>query len=93
MDTERTFTKAVAAELRGEAAAQGITHATLSKLSGVPKVSVQRYLAGERDFPMAAFYRLVEALSVDPAELMAAAVRRMERLEDTPASGADSESA
>lgn len=82
MNTDKTFAQAVAAEIRGEARAQGLTLDDMAALSGVTKVSVQRYLAGTRELPVSTLYSLTAALRVDPADLMAAAVRRMERTED-----------
>jgi len=91
MNSEQVFIQAVAAELRGEMAAQGITHAAMADLTALSKTSVQRYLKGTREIPMTAFYAFAAALNVNPADVMAAAVKRLEKkadagAEDAPAS-------
>lgn len=60
---------AVAAVLRGERAAMGITIAELSERSGVPVVTVQRLLAGRRPFTVAVLDQLAYALGRTGADV------------------------
>lgn len=60
------FNSAVAAELRAERARKGITLAKLVEGSGIAQSSVQRYLKGDRDIPIAALYDICNVLTVDP---------------------------
>lgn len=75
MDRE-TAIAAVAAELRAERAATRISIRALSDASGIPEVSLNRYLAGKRDIPGSALLSLGEALGVDPGVLLDRAARR-----------------
>lgn len=78
MSKDLPFTQAIADELRGEIARQGRNLVEVAETAGVPYVSAQRYLKGARGLPMPVYYALTSALGVNPADLMAAAVRRME---------------
>lgn len=60
------FNSAVAAELRAERARTGVTLVALVEGSGIAQSSVQRYLGGKRDIPIAALYDLCKVLGVDP---------------------------
>ncbi len=67
---------AVAAELRAERAATRMSIRTLSEESGIPEVSLNRYLSGKRDIPGSVLLSLGEALSIDPGVLLDRAARR-----------------
>lgn len=75
MDRE-TAIAAVAAELRAERAATRMSIRALSEASGIPEVSLNRYLAGKRDVTGSALLALGEALGVDPGVLLDRAARR-----------------
>ncbi len=75
MDRE-TAIASLAAELRGERAATRMSIRALSEASGIPEVSLNRYLAGKRDIPGSALLSLGEALGVDPGILLNRAVQR-----------------
>lgn len=93
MDKDLAFTKAVADELHGEIARQRRNLREVAAAAGVPYVTVGRYMKGERGFPMPVYYALTEALGVNPADLMAAAVRRMEGRQSPPAGSDESRTA
>jgi len=67
----RAEAQALAAQLRAERAAAGLTIDQLSEASGVPKQTLMRYLKGTRDIPMSTFYALAEGLGL-PAETILA---------------------
>lgn len=89
MDREQAFTNALAAELRGEMAAQGVTLDEMAERIGSSKSSVYRYLKGTRELPMPAYYAMTSTLGVSPADIMGAAVRRMERRNEGEAASRD----
>lgn len=70
---------AVAAELRGERAAQNLTVQELAARSEVPYASLRRYLSGERDIDVAVLAALAAALGTTPARIVVAAEDRMGR--------------
>lgn len=71
---------AVAAELRGEMSAQRLTQTDLSARSGVPVVSIQRYLAATRPIDVEVLDRLAHALGTSAHEVMLAAAQRLARM-------------
>lgn len=70
---------AVAAELRGELSAQGKTQADLAAASGVPIVSVQRYLKPSRAIDIEVLDKLARALGLSPTDVLIAATQRLNR--------------
>jgi len=68
---------AVAAELRAEMARQGVTQKELARTSGVPVVSVQRYLAHTRAIDISSLDKLARALGTDAMTVMATAGSRL----------------
>lgn len=60
------FAAAVAAELRAERARRQITFDDLVDATGLSKSAVLRYLNGQRDIPLPAFFALCDALSLSP---------------------------
>ena len=80
MDTHSTgLNGAVAATLRGEVAAQGLSQADLSARSGIPLVSVQRYLKPSRAIDVATLDQMARALGTDAQTVMMAAAMRLAR--------------
>lgn len=69
MNHSSTFAAAVAAELRAERARQQITLDVLVEMTGLSKSAVLRYLNGQRDIPLPAFFALCDALAISPALL------------------------
>lgn len=68
---------AVAAVLRAEMAANDWTQQDLANASGVPQVTVQRYLKPDREIPVPKLYALALALGTTGAEVMRAATERL----------------
>lgn len=60
------FAAAVAAELRAERARKKVTFDEVVERSGLSKSGVLRYLNGQRDIPLPAFFAICEALGVSP---------------------------
>lgn len=73
---------AVAAELRAELARQGLRQQDLARLSGIPLVSVQRYLAPSRAIGIDVLDKMARALGLDAVRIMSAAGSRIKGSED-----------
>jgi transcriptional regulator with XRE-family HTH domain len=75
------FNTAVAAQIRADAAAAGISNAELARRAGVPVVSMNRYLTtkGEpRPINVATLAAIAAALGLEPGGILDEAQRRME---------------
>jgi len=70
---------AVAAVLRAEAKVLGVTQDQLAQAAGISKVTVQRYLAGTRELPVAAAIAMAQALNMTGTQLFDEAERRAAR--------------
>lgn len=70
---------AVAAVLRGEKHAQRLTNQDISDRSGIPVVSVQRYLDDKRPLKVGILAALAGAVGMTPGELVDAAATRLGR--------------
>lgn len=70
---------AVAAVLRGERAASGMTLEQVAAKAGIPVVTVQRLLAAKRAIDVAAIEALADALGTTPPDVVAAAKDRLAR--------------
>lgn len=70
---------AVAAVLRGERAASGMTLEELADKTNIPVVSVQRYLAAKRPIDMAVLNEFAKALGLTSREIVVAAEARLNR--------------
>lgn len=68
---------AVAAELRAERAALGWTNDDIAAASGIPKVSVQRYLVPKRGITMEILAELAHAMGTTPLAIMTRAETRL----------------
>lgn len=79
-DPQAGINGAVAAVLRAEMAANDWTQQELATASGIPQVTVQRYLKPTREIPLPKLYALALALGTTPDELMRAALERMARM-------------
>ena len=73
---------AVAAELRAELARQGLRQQDLARLSGIPPVSIQRYLAPSRAIGIDVLDKMARALGLDAVRIMSAAGSRIKGPED-----------
>lgn len=69
--------RALAAEIRAERAAEGITVRELALRSGIAYGTLNRILPGERDISFTQLTQLAAALKLTPQELSERAVRRM----------------
>lgn len=76
-DQKTAANQALAAEIRAERAAVGITVRELALRSGVPYGTLNRILPGERDISFGQLTQLAGALGLTPSELSERAVRRM----------------
>ncbi|WP_166673547.1 helix-turn-helix transcriptional regulator [Curtobacterium sp. PhB25] len=76
-DQKTAANQALAAEIRAERAAVGITVRELALRSGVPYGTLNRILPGERDISFGQLTQLAGALGVTPSDLSERAVRRM----------------
>lgn len=82
---------AVAAELRAEKAARGLTNVDISAKSGFPEVSVQRYLAAKRAIDVHVLDVLARALGADAPTILERASRRYDHEERAAAHSGDVE--
>lgn len=73
MDTALDFNDAVAAELRRQRAARGLTIDEVARRAGMVRTTVLRYLNGKRPIPIGALYRLSAALCLEAHRVVAAA--------------------
>ena len=73
VDTALDFNDAVAAELRRQRAARGLTIDEVARRAGMVRTTVLRYLNGKRAIPIGALYGLSGALSVEAHRVVAAA--------------------
>lgn len=69
---------AVAEELRRERGAQRISISELARRSGIPEVSLGRYLNGKREINVAVLASVAAGLGVNPAHLITEAQRRLD---------------
>jgi transcriptional regulator with XRE-family HTH domain len=72
------FGKTVAAQLRAEAAAQGITVVELARRSGINRETLDRWLKGERAISVPTMFQLAQVLGVDPFVVVKRAEERFE---------------
>ncbi len=75
--TSAPMNAAVAAVLRAERVVLGLSHADLEERTGIPKVSIQRYLAGTRPLTIDTVYALAGALEMSLEHVIGEAQRRM----------------
>lgn len=72
---------AMAEELRAEMARQRLTLDQYAARSGIPKVSVERYINGKRSIPMRRFPDLCRGLGVSMEEMVSRVVTAVARSE------------
>lgn len=83
--TSRTgdWAAALAGELRAEMGRQRLTLDEMAAKSGIPKVSVERYVNGKRDIPMSKFPQLCRALGVAVPEMITRVETALGRSDET----------
>lgn len=72
---------AVAAQLRAERAANGMTQKELAEKAGLGISSVQRYLNGQRAITLDDLAALSHALGFEPEEIISRAVDRFDQID------------
>ena len=80
-DPKSAAYRALAAEIRAERAALGITVKELALRSGVPYGTLNRLLPGTQDFTFSQMAQIASGLELTPSELSDRAVRRMGGME------------
>ena len=70
---------ALAAEVRGELAAQGMRLEELEGRAGVEHTSMWRYLSAKRAMPLDTLVAIAEGLGLSPSELLQRAEQRARR--------------
>lgn len=76
-DTETPANAALAAELRAESAAQGITHRQLAERSGIPYGNVVKTVSSQRHTTVTEIHQFAVGLRLTPDALMRRVVERM----------------
>lgn len=72
------YVNAAAAELRAAQGRAGLTDTALSERSGIPVVTLRRYLKGTRDTPASALFRIAEAVGISPGRLLDDALKNLD---------------
>lgn len=75
-DPHRGLNGALAAEIRSELAVRQLTQTWLAERSQIERLTLRRYLNGDRPINTAVAESIAEALDLDAAELLLRAVRR-----------------
>lgn len=76
MSTNDLVAAALGQIIRATADAQGMTITELAAKSGVHRVSIQRYIKGDREARLAELSRIADALGVDTGEMVDRAIER-----------------
>jgi transcriptional regulator with XRE-family HTH domain len=71
------FNTAVAAELKARVQQDVTGIVRLSKLTGIPRATLGRYLDGERDIRVAVLRKIADALNVEVSAILTEAERRL----------------
>lgn len=75
-ETEERQVKAIAAELRSEAARHNLTYKAIAEKANMQQMTVSRYMRGERDIPMSKLFAMCNALGITAGDLLARAIDR-----------------
>lgn len=75
-DPHRGLNGALAAEIRSELAVQDKSQTWLAEASGIERLTLRRYLKGERAINTSVAEAIAGPLGLDPGELLARAVAR-----------------
>ena len=73
------YIAAAAAELRAAQARASLTDKALAERSGIPVVTLRRYLKGERDTPASALFKIADALGIKPGRLLDDALKGLDQ--------------
>ena len=76
MSTNDHVAAALGQIIRDTADDKGMTITELAEKSGVHRVSIQRYIKGDREARLAELSRLADALGVDAGEMVDRAIER-----------------
>ena len=76
MSTNDHVAAALGQVIRDTAEDKGMTITELAEKSGVHRVSIQRYIKGDREARLAELSRLADALGVDAGEMVDRAIER-----------------
>lgn len=71
------YVEAAAAELRAAQARARMSDVALAAASGIPVVTLRRYLKGERDTPVSTLFKISEALGVPAGQLLDDAMKHV----------------
>ncbi|GLU91302.1 helix-turn-helix transcriptional regulator [Agromyces sp. NBRC 114283] len=72
------YVVAAAAELRAAQARAQLTDTALAERSGIPTVTLRRYLKGTRDTPVSALFKIADALGISPGRLLDDAAKNLD---------------
>ena len=78
-DPTKGLNGAVAGELRAHKARRNMSNEQIAGKSGIPLVSVNRYMAGKRPITLALLNELAEALGTTPETIISAALEELAR--------------
>lgn len=73
------YIQAAAAELRAAQARADLSDTALALRSGIPVVTLRRYLKGTRDTPASAIFKIAEALGIHPGRLLDDAMKNLQK--------------
>lgn len=73
------YVEAAAAELRAAQGRADLTDTALAAKSGIPVVTLRRYLKGTRDTPSSALFKIADALGISPGALLDDAMKNIEK--------------
>ena len=76
MSTNDHVAAALGQIIRDTAGDKGMTITELAEKSGVHRVSIQRYIKGDREARLAELSRIADALGVDAGEMVDRAIER-----------------
>lgn len=71
------FSRYVGEQIRGEASIRGLSVSELARLMSIDRVTLRRYLIGERSLPMPVLYDAARAIGIAPEVIVDRADRRM----------------
>jgi len=74
------YVEAAAAELRAAQGRAKLTDTALAEKSGIPVVTLRRYLKGTRDTPTGAIFKIAAALGISPGRLLDDAMKNLDQL-------------
>lgn len=72
------YIEAAAGALRAAQARAKMTDMALAERSGIPAVTLRRYLRGERDTPVSAIFKIANALNISAGALLDDAANHIE---------------